>query len=226
MSTGKRSGPLAGAGRAPRHSLARRVRIGLAVLLAAKLAIAGASLRGAIAGAATAPAPAPAAPPSRSLPTSASQAAPEAHPAFAPVELPDADASKGKSLEMRSLLEAVARRQAELDEREKQLAAREQKLALFETDVTAKVTSLEALEKRLADKVKASNVAMDNAAQSLAKVYAAMKPQEAAPILERLDEETVIRIFGRMKEKQIGEILPLMARDKAIVLTRSLAESH
>jgi hypothetical protein len=29
-----------------------------------------------------------------------------------------------------------------------------------------------------------------------------------------------------MKEKQIGEILPLMARDKAIVLTRSLAESH
>jgi len=34
----------------------------------------------------------------------------------------------------------------------------------------------------------------------------------------------VLTIFGRMKEKQIGEILPLMSRDKAIVLTRSLAE--
>jgi flagellar motility protein MotE (MotC chaperone) len=199
----------------------RAVRHALAILVVAKLALAGASLRGAMAGAATAPAP-----DLSRLPTSASQAAPDAHPALAPVDLPSADAAKGKSLETQSLLEAVARRQAELDEREKQLAAREQKLALYESDVTAKVTTLEALEKRLAEKVKASNAAMDNAAQSLAKVYAAMKPQEAAPILEHLDEETVIRIFGRMKEKQIGEILPLMARDKAIVLTRSLAESH
>jgi len=125
---------------------------------------------------------------------------------------------------MRTLLDAVARRQAELDEREHELARREEKLQLFEQDVTAKISSLEELEKRLQARAKAASAAVDAAAESLAKVYGAMKPEDAAPILERLDEPTVLTIFGRMKEKQIGEILPLMSRDKAIVLTRSLAE--
>jgi flagellar motility protein MotE (MotC chaperone) len=51
-----------------------------------------------------------------------------------------------------------------------------------------------------------------------------MKPESAAPILDRLDEPTVLTIFRRMKEKQVGEILPLMSREHAIALTQALAE--
>lgn len=42
--------------------------------------------------------------------------------------------------------------------------------------------------------------------------------------MDRLDDPTVLTIFRRMKEKQVGEILPLMTRERAIALTQALAE--
>ena len=130
---------------------------------------------------------------------------------------------RASAADLKSMLEELSRRQAELDRREKTVAAREEKLALYEKDVTDKIAQLEQVGKTLKAELQKSNAASDEAAASLAKVYGAMKPAEAAPILDQLDEATALRILTRMKEKQVGEILPLMTRDRAIVLTRSLA---
>ena len=147
-----------------------------------------------------------------------------AAPADARGAPPAADApAAAERPQVRTLLEAVRRRQAELDAREHELAAREERLRVYEQDVTAKIAALEEIEKRLAPRAKAAVAAADASAESLAKIYAAMKPADAAPILEKLDEATVLTIFARMKEKQVGEILPLLSRDKAIGLTQSLA---
>ena len=142
----------------------------------------------------------------------------------------DTEAGEGsraaaKATEPRAMVEAITRRQAELDAREREIVAREAHLKVYEQDVTAKIASLEEIEKRLQVRAKAASAAIDAAAESLAKVYGAMKASDAAPILERLDEPTVLTIFGRMKEKQIGEILPLMSKEKAIALTQALAAS-
>ena len=126
----------------------------------------------------------------------------------------------------RSLLEALERRQAELDAREREVASKEERLALYEKDVTAKVASLEEIEKRLSTRAKAATQAVDTAAESLAKIYGTMKPEAAAPILDRLDDPTVLTIFSRMKEKQVGEILPLMTRERAIALTQALVDRN
>ena len=126
--------------------------------------------------------------------------------------------------DVRALLEALEHRQAELDAREREVASKEERLALYEKDVTAKVANLEEIEKRLSARAKAATQAVDAAAESLAKIYGAMKPEAAAPILDRLDDPTVLTIFRRMKEKQLGEILPLMTRDRAIALTQALAD--
>jgi flagellar motility protein MotE (MotC chaperone) len=126
--------------------------------------------------------------------------------------------------DVRALLESLERRQAELDTRERELASKEERLALYEKDVTAKVASLEEIEKRLSARATAATQAVDAAAESLAKIYGGMKPEAAAPILDRLDDPTVLTIFRRMKEKQVGEILPLMTRERAIALTQALAE--
>ncbi len=126
--------------------------------------------------------------------------------------------------DVRALLDALEKRQSELDAREREVASKEARLALYEKDVTAKVASLEEIEKRLSVRAKAATQAVDAAAESLAKIYGTMKPEAAAPILDRLDDPTVLTIFRRMKEKQVGEILPLMTRDRAIALTQALAE--
>ena len=50
-----------------------------------------------------------------------------------------------------------------------------------------------------------------------------MRPEEAAPIIDRLDDATATRIFGCMKEKQIGAILAAMNRERAVAVTKALA---
>ena len=129
---------------------------------------------------------------------------------------------RGAASEVSPLLAAISKRQAELDAREKSLAAREERLQLYERDVSQKIEKLEEIEKRLQESSREAAAGAEKAAASLAKVYGAMRPAEAAPILERLDDNTVLLILGRMKEKEVGLILPLMTRDRAIVLTRSL----
>lgn len=122
-----------------------------------------------------------------------------------------------------ALLDAVGRRQTELDERERTLAARDETLALYDRDVTEKIARLEELARKLKEETRRVRAESDQAAQSLAKVYGAMKPAAAAPLLDELDEATALRILTQMKEKQVGEVLPLMNRARAVVLTRSLA---
>ena len=224
-------GPVTGMESSNRGALAARrrggraLRAALIVVLLAKLTAAGFSYRGALA---VAVAAAESGARAATASDGGGRGVAPAHGATTVASAESVPAARGeaaaKAPEVRTLLDAVTRRQSELDERERELTRREEKLQLFEQDVTAKLSSLEELEKRLQARAKAASAAVDAAAESLAKVYGAMKPEDAAPILERLDEPTVLTIFGRMKEKQIGEILPLMSRDKAIVLTRSLAE--
>jgi flagellar motility protein MotE (MotC chaperone) len=143
--------------------------------------------------------------------------------AAADAEPAPAVAAGSPTSRVRELLAALERRQAELDERERDLEARAARVRLLEEDVTAKLGALEAIEQRLAGAAKARRTSAAESAESLGKIYAAMKPAQAAPILDRLDERTILTIFGRMKEKQVGEILPLMSRERAIVLTEALA---
>ena len=59
----------------------------------------------------------------------------------------------------------------------------------------------------------------------MTKIYQNMRPEEAAPIIDRLDDETARTIFGCMKEKQIGAILAAMRPERAVAVTKALAGS-
>ena len=196
----------------------RAMRFGLAFVLGAKIALV---LQGEVPALASGTAGKPAAPSGAPAPGAAADAA-----AAAIAAAKTAGSYGGAKPDVRGLLTSLERRQAELDARDRDLASREERLALYEKDVTAKVANLEEIEKRLSARAKAASQAVDAAAESLAKIYGTMKPEAAAPILDRLDDPTVLTIFRRMKEKQVGEILPLMTRDRAIALTQALAEQR
>ena len=50
----------------------------------------------------------------------------------------------------------------------------------------------------------------ERSAVKLAKMYEAMKPAQAAPIMQALDMEIILDIMGRMKERQAAKILAKM----------------
>jgi hypothetical protein len=125
-----------------------------------------------------------------------------------------------RSRGFRELLEAVRQRGADLDRREQEMAARE--------------TALRTLEQTLGQGAPDAKVAPAAPAAAapetpppcnpaVTKVYQNMKPEEAAPILDRLDDETTRAIFACMKEKQIGAFLAAMNKDRAVALTKVLA---
>jgi len=121
-----------------------------------------------------------------------------------------------KSRGFREMLEAIRTRGEELDRREEALAAREAALASL----------AQALDLQLGPPEGAApGTAAAPAAPcgvAVHKIYASMRPEEAAPILERLDDATAKTIFGCMRERQIGAILGAMRPERAVALTRVL----
>jgi flagellar motility protein MotE (MotC chaperone) len=63
----------------------------------------------------------------------------------------------------------------------------------------------------------------DAAAERLAKMYEAMKPDKAAEILSTLDLEVTLAIFGRMKERQAARILSFMNPGRAAQISTRLS---
>jgi len=118
-----------------------------------------------------------------------------------------------KSRGFRELLEAVRRRGDDLDRREQALAGREAALGALERTLDERRARLEA----------AAAAPGASTGVALGKVYQSMHPDDAAPILDRLDDATARAILAGMKERQVAAILAAMSRERAVALTKALA---
>jgi flagellar motility protein MotE (MotC chaperone) len=125
----------------------------------------------------------------------------------------------------RELLEAVQKRAADLDQRDQAMATRQATLRTLEKTVGDQVARLETLTKPAAGKggADAPGAAAVGTPAGVTKIYESMKAEEAAPILDKMDDTTVKGILGTMKERQIGAILAAMNRDRAVAVTKVLA---
>ena len=150
-----------------------------------------------------------------------------------------------RSRAFRQMLTAVEERTTTLQQREQALVAREATLHSLEQTVGAQVARLKALAKAGGERVvraPAANPADGEAVAKtdptaatptdappppnvVAKIYESMKAEEAAPILDRMDDTIVRDILTHMKERQIGAILAAMSKDRAVAVTKALAAS-
>ena len=130
-------------------------------------------------------------------------------------EVPVAPDLFARSRGFRELLEAVRQRGEELDRREQALATREAAVKALEQALAAAAGRVEGGGKPPGESA--------GCGMAVARIYQSMRPEEAAPIIDRLDDATVTRIFGCMKEKQIGAILAAMNRERAVAVTKALA---
>lgn len=140
----------------------------------------------------------------------------------APTVAPDMLA---ESRGFRELLEAVQKRNADLDQRDQAMATRQATLRTLEKTVGDQIAKLEALTKPAAGKggAEALGAPIPGSPAGVTKIYETMKAEEAAPILDKMDDSTVKGILGTMKERQIGAILAAMNRDRAVAVTKVLA---
>jgi flagellar motility protein MotE (MotC chaperone) len=128
----------------------------------------------------------------------------------------EAPAIAGTDEGFRKLLDEVRRRSAELDRRDR--------------EVTERAAALESLEEAVAESLSGSpartgveDVGGCRLRGGVTRIYENMRPEEAAQILDQLDDETLRVIFARMEPKQIGAIVASMSRERAVAFTKTLA---
>ena len=58
----------------------------------------------------------------------------------------------------------------------------------------------------------------------LTAVYEGMKAESAAPVISQMELSTVVKMFLRMDEKQVGKILSFLPPEKAVTISQALTK--
>jgi len=121
------------------------------------------------------------------------------------------------------VLQNLAIRRDQLDQRANEIDLREKLLRAAEDRVGTKITELKKIEASIKALIEQQDAVKEQELQSLVKVYGAMKPKEAAPIFDKLEMPVLISMIQRMQPTKIAPILAVMDPKKANELTVKLA---
>ena len=118
-----------------------------------------------------------------------------------------------------SHLEQLLDKEKELVEREKRLVELEAKLQQTQLEMDKKLLALEETRREIASKLETRVVQDQESINKLVDMYSNMKPQVAAGVISKLDEELAISVLRKMKKQDAGSILNFMDIQKAKVLS-------
>lgn len=169
-----------------------------------------------------APAPAPLPAAAEGLPpVSASQVggqAPKPESSFDPAQ----DPATFTQSEI-DLLQKLAERREQIEAREKELAMREGLLQAAETRIDRKVGELKTLQDTITSLLAQYDQREAEKVAQLVRIYATMKPKDAARIFNDLDMPILISVMVNMKESKSAPILASMDPVKARALTEEMS---
>ena len=132
----------------------------------------------------------------------------------------DADNSDDEMIDMELVIQKMKR----LKEKEKDLEKRSVELAAFQNEIDQKLQELTKLRNEIKSQMARKETIEKQKMKHLIKAYAAMKPQSAAELVERLDRQFAIELLSNMKGEVVGQILTYVKREKAADLIEGLAK--
>jgi flagellar motility protein MotE (MotC chaperone) len=128
-----------------------------------------------------------------------------------------------KSVDESDFLFKLAERKKELDQREEDLNKKSEEIAKQKTEIETKLIQLEEFRAKISLLLKDRIASDSGKIDTLVQVYSNMKPIQAAQVFEKMDEDLVIEILGRMKKKSAADILNLIKTEKAQVFAEKYA---
>lgn len=121
------------------------------------------------------------------------------------------------------MLQELAKRREELDNREQSIYIKENSLSVVEKNIQDKITDLQSLQEKVKVVLGEYQKKEDEKIKSLVKVYENMKPVDAAKIFEQPNMDILIEVACIMKEAKLALILSKMDSAKAKELTLDIA---
>lgn len=122
-----------------------------------------------------------------------------------------------------SYLQMLKSKETSLNDREANLNELAEELQRQKNELAVKLKELDQMRENISQILK-DRVATDNErVKKLVEFYGSMKPENAARLFEKLDEDLAIEILQKMKKTDAGNILNMMNVDKAQKLSERFA---
>ena len=119
--------------------------------------------------------------------------------------------------------EANIEKEKQIEEKIEMVQREQERLVILTTELQQEREKLERERERFEKAISATKDGNSRRAVDLARVYQAMKPREAAQILETLDENLCVDIFKSMTDdRQKARILASMEIEKATRLSQKM----
>jgi flagellar motility protein MotE (MotC chaperone) len=141
----------------------------------------------------------------------------------------DKDKDKDKqaiALDDLKLFEELENKRRELAAREEELRKKEKELLILKKDIENKLAKLSQLQTELQGQlqknVEAAKQSQETRLKHLVGAYSAMKPDKAASLIEKLNDDVALQILSAMKSKDVGAILSFVETEKAARLSQRL----
>ena len=110
-----------------------------------------------------------------------------------------------------------------LDRQAEELAQRELLLGATERRMAERVNELRLLQAGLEGEVRARDEREEARIRQLVRVYEAMRPRDAAAILDDLDMPILLQVIERMREAKASPVLAAMRPERARAATAELS---
>lgn len=111
-------------------------------------------------------------------------------------------------------------RRQQLIEKEAALKAKEQELNALAAKLDARINELNAAQKGIEKSLMAKKKEDGERYRKILKIYRGLKPEEAAKLLNKLDEAMVIEMLNQMDQKTAIKLIPYINQPNVLKWTR------
>lgn len=126
-----------------------------------------------------------------------------------------AEKAKTISEDQLSIFSGLEKRKLELDSKEAELQKLSEELLAQKKELEEKILHLEQIRNKIAEKLEVQVVKDEEKVDALVAVYAGMKAQNAASVMEAIDEDLAVKVLLKMKKNEAASILNLVKPEKA-----------
>lgn len=123
------------------------------------------------------------------------------------------------------IVQAIEKKQKELENKEALLKKEEERLGILRKDIEEKIKKYTEILTQIEKALKELDKIKEERLNHVVKLYESMPPEEAAIKLSALDEETAVTIILNMKSKKAGSILALIESQKAATITKRILDT-
>lgn len=138
-------------------------------------------------------------------------------------EKPRTSAVTGLTPEEIALFNSLDERKKQLDAKEAELKKLEEELHNQKVELESRLASLEQLRTQIGNQLQERVETDEERVNKLVSFYSSMKPVTAAKIIENLNEDLAVEVLKKMKKKEAAEIMNMIASDKARKLSEKFA---